>query len=292
MGTAEASAPTRPAAFAGSWYPRESGALADAVDGYLVPRGLEVGHPVALVSPHAGLMYSGPVAGRGYATLRAALAASSASDEAPERVAVLIGPSHYVAFDGVAAYPRGSFETPLGSHPIDQEVMTRLAVGGGVVHADAAVHAREHSLEMQLPFLTRVLPGVPIVPLLMGRQSRATVDALADDLRRALADRRPLFIASSDLSHFHERPTAFDLDSVVLDRIARFDADGLQDALERFPHHACGGGPIVAVMRAARAAGATGAQVVEYADSGDVSGDLHRVVGYVSALLGRDEGPR
>lgn len=286
MGTAESPAPTRPAAFAGSWYPRDSGTLADAVDGCLVPRGLEIGHPVALVSPHAGVQYSGPVAGRGYATLRTALAAPSDSNDAPERVAVLIGPSHYVAFDGVAAYPRGSFETPLGRHPVDQAVVSRLAAGGGVVHVDAAVHAREHSLELQLPFLTRVLPGVRIVPLLMGHQSRATVDALVDELRPAMADRRPLFIASSDLSHFHDRPKAFELDSVVLDRIARFDADGLQDALERFPHHACGGGPIVAVMRAARSFGATAAQVIEYGDSGDVSGDLHQVVGYVSAVFG------
>jgi AmmeMemoRadiSam system protein B len=292
MRAAQASAPTRPAAFAGSWYPSDPGALADAVDGYLVPCGPAVTDPVALVSPHAGLMYSGPVAGRGYATLRAALAAPSVGGEAPERVAVLIGPSHYVAFDGVAAYPGGSFEAPLGRHPVDRDVVTRLAGGRGVVHVDAAVHAREHSLELQLPFLTRVLPGVPIVPLLMGRQSRTTVDALADDLRHALGDRRPLFIASSDLSHFYERPKAFELDSVVLDRIARFDADGLQDALERFPHHACGGGPIVAAMRAARAFGATGGQVIEYGDSGDVSGDLHRVVGYVSALLGRDGGAR
>lgn len=286
MSGADARNDARPAAFAGGWYPRDRQALADAVDGYLAAQGSPFSRIVALVSPHAGLMYSGRIAGQGYAALRDSVSARPSEDDGEPLVAVLVGPSHYVGFEGVAVHPGGSFETPLGAHPVDADLVGRLEGASGVVHRDGVVHAREHSLELQLPFLTRVLPGVPIVPLLMGRQSRATVNALAADLSAALQDRRAVLVASSDLSHFHDRRTASELDAVVLDRVGRFDPDGLQEALDRFPHHACGGGPVVAVMRAARALGARSARVLAYGDSGDVSGDVERVVGYVSAVLG------
>jgi AmmeMemoRadiSam system protein B len=131
--------------------------------------------------------------------------------------------------------------------------------------------------------------GVPIVPLVMGHQTRATATALGDALAHAVAPHRDevLLVASSDLSHYQDRVTAARLDRVVLNHVESCDPDGLQSALDRFPGHACGGGPIVAVMRAARALGATDASVVHYADSGDVSGDLNQVVGYMSAVIGR-----
>src|SRR4029450_7640300 len=103
----------------------------------------------------------------------------------------------------------------------------------------------------------------------------------------ALADRQGVLVASTDLSHYHDATTAHRLDSVVIDCVSRFDADGLQRALDARPDHACGGGPTVAVMRAARALGATDAAILRYADSGDVSGDKSSVVGYLAAALGR-----
>jgi len=277
---------TRPAACAGSWYPRDGAALAAAVDGYLTPVETRFSDIVALVSPHAGLMYSGAVAGRGYATVRDAVARNSGA-AAGFDVAVLVGPSHFVPFEGVAVCDSARFETPLGTLAIDGDLAQRLMDADSLIHADPVVHAREHSLEMQLPFVARALPGIPIVPLLMGRQTRATADRLAAALARSLADRRALLVASSDLSHYQDRRTAAALDSVVVDLIQQYDPDGLQAELDRIPEHACGGGPVVAVMRAARALGATGAHVLQYADSGDVSGDLEQVVGYVSAVMGR-----
>ena len=201
-------------------------------------------------------------------------------------VVVLVGPSHFVGFDGVSLYPSGGFDTPFGVARIDVECARAIAAATPIVREQPAAHAREHSLEMQLPFLTRLAPAVPIVPLLMGYQTAATAAALGDALAVALRGRRALLIASTDLSHYHDAATAARLDRVVIDCVARFDPDGLQAALDATPEHACGGGPTVAVMRAARAAGAKDAVILDYADSGDVSGDKSAVVGYLAAALG------
>ena len=268
----------RKSAVAGTWYPGSASALAAAVDGYLAaaddgPRALE--RLVAIVAPHAGLMYSGPVAAYAYRQLR-----RHAID-----VAVLVGPSHYVGFDGVSIY-RGGFETPLGVAALDEASASAICAASPIVREHAAAHVREHSLEMQLPFLKRVAPDAAIVPLVMGWQDAATARALGTALGAALANRRALLVASTDLSHYHDAATAAALDRVVIDQVSRLDADGLQRALDSRPEHACGGGPTVAVMRAARQLGATDAVILRYADSGDVSGDKSAVVGYLAAAIG------
>ena len=270
----------RRTAVAGTWYPGTAPALTSAVDRHLEHadrRAADVrGELVALVAPHAGLIYSGPVAAHAYRLLR-----GRAFD-----VAVLVGPSHFIGFDGVSIYPVGGFETPYGIAAIDEDCARALVSHGEIVREHRAAHAREHSLEMQLPFLMRLAPGLPIVPLVMGYQTAETAAALGDALAAALAGRRALLIASTDLSHYHDAVTASELDRVVIDCVGRFDPEGLQAALERNPEHACGGGPTVAVMRAARLAGARDAVVLQYADSGDVSGDKSAVVGYLAAALG------
>jgi MEMO1 family protein len=267
----------RKAAVAGSWYPGSAAALGAAVDRHLSMADDSVaGDLVALVAPHAGLMYSGPVAAHAYRLLR----------DREFDVAVLVGPSHFVAFEGVAIYPSGGFETPLGIASIDAGCAQALLATAAIVREHPAAHVREHSLEMQLPFLQHLAPAVPIVPLVMGHQTSATARALGDALAAALRGRRALLIASTDLSHYHDAATAAELDRVVIDCVARFDADALQAALDARPDHACGGGPTVAVMRAARLLGARDAVVLDYADSGDVSGDKSAVVGYLAAAFG------
>jgi AmmeMemoRadiSam system protein B len=270
----------RKAAVAGTWYPGSAAALATAVDAHLATAdrlGATLsGDVVALIAPHAGLMYSGPVAAHAYRLLR----------DRSFDVAILVGPSHSVGFDGVSLYPSGGFATPFGVAPIDEACARAIAAASTIVREQPSVHAHEHSLEMQLPFLERLTPSLPIVPLLMGYQTAATAAALGDALAVALRGRRALLIASTDLSHYHDAKTASALDRVVIDCVARFDAAGLQAALEAQPDHACGGGPTVAVMRAARALGARDAVILHYADSGDVSGDKSAVVGYLAAALG------
>ena len=272
----------RPAAVAGTWYPASGLALAAAVDRHLAATTADVaGELVALIAPHAGLMYSGPVAAHAYRLLHARTFDA----------AVLVGPSHFIAFDGVAVSRSAGFQTPLGTAPVAADLADALMAETPIIREHAVAHAREHSLEMQLPFLQHLVPAIPIVPLVMGHQTRATVNALAGALASVLRGRRALLVASTDLSHYHDATTAARLDAVVLDCVGQFDADGLQHALDRQPDHACGGGPTVAVMRAARALGARDAIVLDYGDSGDVSGDKSKVVGYMAAALGNFSRP-
>jgi AmmeMemoRadiSam system protein B len=269
--------PVRPAAVAGSWYPGTGDALGRAVRGYLEKAAPCPGGEIrALIAPHAGLMYSGPIGAFAYATL---------AGRRYEAV-VIVGPSHYVAFDGVAIFTRGAFATPLGPVPIAETEAATLQRASARVREVPGAHAREHSLEMQLPFLACVLPDTPIVPLIMGHQTRETIVDLGRALGTAFEGRNVLLVASSDLSHYHDAETASRLDRRVLDFIERFDPEGLLDELERVPEHACGGGPVVSVMLAARDLGARQARVLRYGDSGDVSGDKNAVVGYVAAALG------
>ena len=267
----------RRAAVAGSWYPSNPDELARQVDAYLGEAGAPLeGEPLAVIAPHAGLMYSGPVAAHAYRQL-----AGRDID-----VAVLVGPSHFVGFEGVAIYERGAFETPFGPVAIDEDCAAAVAARSPLVAPHPTAHAREHSLEMQLPFLRRVLPDARIVPLVMGFQRRDTAFALADAIAGAVGGRRAVLIASTDLSHYQSAATAAKLDARVIDRVRDFDAEGLMSLLEDFPEHACGGGPTVSVMRAVHLLGATEARVLKYADSGDVSGDKDAVVGYLAAALG------
>jgi AmmeMemoRadiSam system protein B len=265
---------------AGTWYPDTAASLTNAVDRLLTgadeTAGDWTGDLVALIAPHAGLKYSGPVAAHAYRLLR----------RRTFDIAVLVGPSHFVGFEGVAAYCSGAFETPMGLVAIDEDAAAALMRSTAVVHEHDAAHAREHSLEMQLPFLQRFAPEMPILPLVMGQQTDATVRALAEGLAETLRGRRPLLVASSDLSHYHPASVAARLDQVVLDRVAEFDADGLQAVLDDNSEHACGGGPLVAVMRAARQLGAADTRILQYADSGDVSGDKSSVVGYMAGAIG------
>lgn len=267
----------RAAVVAGTWYPGQAARLAANVRGFCSCVTTTVGGDiVGLMAPHAGLAYSGPVAAHAYSQL-----AGRTYD-----VIVLVGPSHHVGFEGVSIVPRGAFETPLGDVPISDADADAIMAATPVVRDLPAAHAREHSIEMQLPFLQCMLPGVPIVPLVMGHQSRATIAALADGLVAALAARRPLLVASSDLSHYQSSRRAAQLDHVIVDAVERFDPESVERALARFPEHACGGGPVVSVMRAARSLGAGDARVLCYADSGAVSGDSSAVVGYLAAVFG------
>ena len=271
----------RPSAVAGQWYPGTRDALAREVDAHLAASVPEAAHgcPRALIAPHAGLMYSGPVAAWAYSLVR----------HCQYSAVVLIGPSHYVGFTGVSVWPRGEWQTPLGSVAVDEGLATAIMAECSNIVEHPSAHGREHSLEMQLPFVARLLPGVPIVPIVMGHQTRRTALALGDGLAHAIAAKvaagggEVLLVASSDLSHYEPAPRAAELDAVVIRYVEAMDAEGLLDALEREPRHACGGGPMASVLRAARQLGAGHAKVLCYADSGDVSGDKSSVVGYLAA---------
>ena len=272
----------RQAAVAGTWYPESAGALAREVDAYLEGADVDpVGDVQALIAPHAGLMFSGPVGAWAYKA-----AAAGQYD-----VAVLVGPSHYVGFEGVAVWGSGSFHSPLGPAIVDPELASRL-LQAPIAQDLPAAHQREHSLEMQLPFVRRLFPQLAIVPVVIGYQTRETIEALGSLLAEVLRGRRALMVASTDLSHFFDAETAERLDSRVRGFVEAFDAEGLLRLFEQYREEergryvACGGGAAIAVMLAARQLGAAHARVLHYAHSGHVSGDHSAVVGYLAAAMG------
>jgi MEMO1 family protein len=270
--------PIRPPAVSGAWYPGSATALASAVDHYLarVDAAPRLGTLTALIAPHAGLIYSGPVAAHAYKQL----------EGRQVDVVVLVGPSHHVGFKGVSIYRRGGFDSPLGVARVDEACASRLMAASPMIQEHPAAHVREHSLEMQLPFLRRLLPDAAIVPLVVGWQTPDVARDLGQALATALRESNAVMVASSDLSHFHDAETAHALDAQVVRAVERFDPGMLQSLLDHDDGHACGGGPMVAVMRAARALGARDGVVLNYADSGDVSGDKSAVVGYLAAAFG------
>jgi AmmeMemoRadiSam system protein B len=222
-------APVRRTAVAGTWYPGARDALEREVDRHLDAAASALdGDLRAVIAPHAGLMYSGPVAACAYRLLR-----GRAFD-----AIVLVGPSHYVGFDGVSIVERGAFETPLGPMAVDEPLAGAIrARDPGLIRPLPTAHEREHSLEMQLPFLKRLAPDTPIVPMVMGYQTRATVVDLAAALEAALRPTRALLVASTDLSHFFDAPRANALDARTCEFVRRLDPDGLLAEFESYPEH-------------------------------------------------------
>lgn len=273
--------------FAGTWYPADARELRELVEGQLEAAGAGpgaglagspgLGRPVGVLAPHAGLVYSGPVAAHTYRLVVGG----------PYETVILLGPSHQVYFDALAVYPSGAFRTPLGEVAIDAELAESLLAESPHIRAMPEVHGREHCLEMQLPFLQVVLPGARIVPVMMGNQSRENIRIAAAAIESAVRrlSRSVLVVASSDLSHYETRERARALDERVLDCLRAFSPESLEGLLEREPRHACGGGPIVSVMEASRALGADRGYLLDYADSGDTTGDTSAVVGYAAAAF-------
>ncbi len=278
--TTSSSGPVRRAVVAGAFYPGEPDALASTIDRYLDAAGSPDldGEVVALVAPHAGYVYSGGVAAHAYAAVRGRT----------YDTVIVVAPSHRAAFRGASVFDGSSYETPLGAVPIDRESVSELRQRGLVFEPRA--HSQEHSLEVQVPFLQRSLESFELVPIVMGEQSEAAVRSLAAAMSGVVAerpDRRYLLVASTDLSHYHSQEDARRLDRVIVESVDAFDPEGLLRALASGECEACGGGPTAAVLMAARELGAAGAEVLRYATSGDVTGDMSQVVGYMAAVSTR-----
>jgi AmmeMemoRadiSam system protein B/AmmeMemoRadiSam system protein A len=238
------------------------------------------GHIFGLVAPHAGYMYSGQVAAYAYKAIQGLDYAD----------VIVISPCHVEAFPGAAVYPGDAYNTPLGEIAIDKELSAKIGSYKNIKLSESGhrIVARggEHSLEVQLPFLKTVLSDFKLVAIVMGEQSDSTCENLAEAIYQACKGRKDvLIVASSDLSHFHDYKTAKRLDGGVADYISNYDYKGLLRGLDSEKVEACGGGPIVSMMIAAKKLGANRAQVVRYANSGDVTGDSSQVVGYLAAVV-------
>jgi MEMO1 family protein len=262
---------------AGSWYPGQPQVLRADIEAYFrnVPEREAPGRIIGLVAPHAGYVYSGQVAAYAYRLIRGA---------DYEKV-IVISPSHRMYFEGASIWTGAGFETPLGVVPVDQELVAALLAADGLIAEIPAAHGREHALEIQLPFLQVALGEFSFVPLVMGAQDGGTCRRLAEAIAGAVGNRRTLIVGSSDLSHFHSYSEAVRLDSVAVENMRKFDPEGLLRDLARQACEACGGGPAATAMMAARALGADRAELLKYANSGDVTGDRREVVGYASAIF-------
>jgi len=255
----------RPAAVAGMFYPGDQVTLARELLGMLdetrdAP--LAPGFPKALIVPHAGYIYSGHVAAHAYSLLRPAMGIV-------KRV-VLLGPCHRVGVRGLALPEATAFETPLGPVEIDQAAVAELK-GLPQVSVNAATHAHEHALEVQLPFLQQVLKGFRLVPLVVGQATRGEVAAVLD---RLWGGPETLIVISSDLSHYHPYDTARAIDRKTVQAIVGFrtDIDHVQ---------ACGATPMVGLLETAKRRGMT-PELLDARNSGDTAGGRDRVVGYAS----------
>jgi hypothetical protein len=278
----------RPPAVAGSFYPADPKILGDMLDGLLAHAApAPVQDLVAVVAPHAGYMFSGPVAAYSYALLKG---------RKVDRV-VVIAPSHYEAFGFSSVYDGDAYATPLGTLAVDHQFAAKLAAMDPSIKLSGKGHIPsedrpEHALEVQLPFLQRTLGNVRIVPIVMGSQSYENCRALGLALAKLIPGTHTLIVASSDLSHFHTYEQAVETDHKTLTAIGEWDYLSMSRNFEMRVWEACGGGPIMAAMMAAERLGATEARVLNYANSGDATGDKSRVVGYgaVALLKGAPEG--
>jgi len=282
----------RRAVVAGQFYPADPVALRADVDEALaaaqvVP--LE-GDPLAIMAPHAGYVYSGGVAGWAWRQVQGH----------QYDVVVIVAPNHRVAgFKDISVYPAGSFETPLGQVPIDSTVAQSLLSADPHIVFDPRCHEQEHAIEVQLPFLQRTLPGVPLVAVVMGEPTPGSAHRLAQALAQAVQGRRALLVASSDMTHYPAYADACRADAATLEAIARLDPAALWEnerhwlaqGVPNLHCTLCGLGPVMAVMEAAVARGANRATVVHYANSGDSpAGDRSQVVGYGAVVFWRGEG--
>jgi len=269
---------------AGMFYPGDPDELKKTLDQLLANvEPADLPEPVfAIVVPHAGYPFSGHVAAYGYAQFR---------KKKISRV-VVIAPCHVEAFRGSSIYDGEGYATPLGVVPVDRKFCEALASKSSRIILSARGHRKgpqgrgEHALEVQLPFLQRVLGDFRLVPIVMGDQSYDSCKALASSLAEMIDGPETVIVASSDLSHFHDYETAVQLDQKVIKAIEKWDYLALARNLEMQVWEACGGGPIVTALMAAERLGAAEARILKYANSGDVPyGDKERVVGYVTAAI-------
>jgi len=269
----------REPAVAGTFYPGNPAELRQMVQNHLnnvhdLPN--IDGQLMALIVPHAGLVYSGPIAAYSYKLL----------ENSNFNKVIICGPSHRYRFTGLSAYgPFVTWKTPLGDVKCNNELCDALVNYNKKIEIIRQAHEQEHSIEVQLPYLQTVLPDFELVPIVMGSQDEATINLLADALTSMNIDDQTIMIASSDWQHYRPASKGWKLDSLGLTCFEDFDPDRLEKYLATGKVEMCGGGPAAAIMKAARARGADKVKILKYGDSGDASGDKSNVVGYAAIAI-------
>jgi AmmeMemoRadiSam system protein B len=271
----------RPSPIAGQWYPGDPEQLSRSVDRYIHDATLPKlnGEVIAIITPHAGHIYSGPVAGYAFAAIK---------DMNPELVAV-VSPMHYPYNEPLLTTAHEAYQTPLGIIPVDiaavealnHQLEDQLGYGLSYVRRD-----REHSLEIELPFLQRsIATSFKLLPLMVRDQGHKVPHVLGQCLAKTLRGRNVLLVASTDLSHFYPQDIANQLDAEMLKAIQSFDPDLVIQTEEEGRGFACGRGALATVLWAAKDLGADHITILHHATSGDVTGDTGQVVGYGAAVV-------
>jgi AmmeMemoRadiSam system protein B len=270
----------RSPAVAGRFYPAERAQLEQEVDFFTISAGaVPKQRAIACIAPHAGYMYSGHVAGAVYARL-----------ELPKRI-LLLGPRHHPRGARMAILSEGSWQTPLGEARLDAEFAAELKRLFPSLMEDGVAHEREHSLEVQLPFLQRMIgaeeSAFRFTPIVLGPLQYDELAALGGALASAIQASREavLLVVSSDMNHYESDEITRGKDRKAIEKILALDARGLYDTVRREEISMCGVGPAVAMLTAVRLLGATKAELVRYATSGDVSDDRSAVVGYAGMII-------
>ncbi len=273
----------RQPAVAGSFYPGDPDKLKSMINGFLKDAEADKpeirGNIYGIISPHAGYVYSGPVAGYGFSYL----------SHLNIDTYIILAPSHRARFKGASVIPRGIYSTPLGNMDIDSDMGEELVKLEGFGFIPEA-HELEHSLEVQVPFVQVVSEGSKIVPVIIGTTDinlcRHIGESIASAIRK---DKNYAVIISTDLSHYHSYNSAIELDNKIIKSIESFDENKLSALLQKGKAEACGEGPLISGMYLCRSMGAKKATVVKYANSGDTAGSKDRVVGYLSAVFYSNE---
>lgn len=229
---------------------------------------------IALIVPHAGYIYSGPVASHAYKEL---------ADDGIFHTAVILGPNHTGYGAAVSLWTGNSWETPLGKVRIDKELAQNLS--GGIIEADETAHIYEHSIEVQLPWLQHLYKDIKIVPITMLAQDIETARAVGKAISQV--SNNIIIIASSDFTHYEPHSLAVDKDRSMIEAIVNLDEEQLYKQREILNSTMCGYGPVASVIVAAKEMNAKRAILLKYATSGDTSGDFSRVVGYGSIVIKR-----
>ena len=279
----------RRAQVAGSFYSGTKTALTSEIEGCFthrlgpgrLPTLAQVGERrlVGLVCPHAGYIYSGPVAAKSYFEL--------ARDGRPDKI-VIIGPNHTGAGSGVSMMSEGIWETPLGQAEIDSETAGAISKESDIIDLDDHAHLYEHSIEVQLPFLQYVLKRkFDFVPICMMMQDLETSAEVGEAVGRALKGKNALIIASSDMTHYESADSAKRKDRLAIDAILALDDAKLQETVESHRISMCGHGPVASMIAASKVLDAKTAQLLGYSTSGDITGDNIEVVGYLAVSIHR-----
>ena len=267
----------RPSPIAGQWYEGTPKSLAHSVDDYLARANLPDlhGEVIAVIAPHAGHLYSGSVAAHAFAALHGL---------APELV-VILSPYHNFAPYPLITTKHQAYSTPLGNVVVDQEALAELQTNLNIPITPIA-NDKEHSLEIELPFLQRVLKNeFKLLPIMIRAQEPGTAQQLGHALAKTLKNKNSLIVASTDLSHFYDQRTAKILDSEMLKRFESLDPVSVFEAEQTGKGYACGHAAVASMLWAARGLGAGKMQILKYATSGDITGDHSSVVGYGAAVV-------